>query len=177
MGGPSSASCSYALRPGVSFLKYAPLTVAWSERRAERELELPVHQFAAFPSFVYYPTLDTSHLDKELDSPPHPPVSRMSAPTRRNVLSQPQPPALAAPLPPQATKLTVESDADTRLRTRDISPPTLNRKGSGMKRRNSNLRAGTIGGLKKREWWILAVITVLGTCVRFYRLGWPDSVV
>lgn len=46
-----------------------------------------------------------------------------------------------------------------------------------MKRRGSNMRAGAIGGLRKREWWILAGITLLGFGVRFYRLGWPTSVV
>jgi hypothetical protein len=92
----------------------------------------------------------------------------MSA-TRRNVPSQP----LSAPLPPIATKLTVESEADTRLRDRDGSPP----KAFGGKRRNSSLRAGTIGGLKKREWWILSAITVLGVVVRFWNISYPDSVV
>jgi hypothetical protein len=92
----------------------------------------------------------------------------MSA-TRRNVPSQP----LSAPLPPLATKLNVESEADTRLRDRDGSPP----KAFGGKRRNSNLRAGTIGGLKKREWYILGGITTLGALVRFWNISWPDSVV
>jgi dolichyl-phosphate-mannose-protein mannosyltransferase len=95
----------------------------------------------------------------------------MSAPTRRNVPSH----QLSAPLPPLATttKLTVESEADTRLRDRDGSPP----RAFGGKRRNSSLRAGTIGGLKRREWWILGVITALGVLVRFWNISWPDSVV
>lgn len=106
----------------------------------------------------------------------------MSAPTRRNVPSQAPALGQAIPLAPQTTKLTAESDADTRLRDRgDISPPRKPMYSSGgaggMKRRGSNMRAGTIGGLRKREWWILGAITLLGTGVRFYRLGWPTSVV
>ena len=109
----------------------------------------------------------------------------MSAPTRRNVPAQPPIPlGQAIPLTPQTTKFTaaatMESDADARLRDRDGSPPykqSFGASGMGMKRRGSNMRAGAIGGLKKREWWILGGITVLGCMVRFHRLGWPTSVV
>lgn len=104
----------------------------------------------------------------------------MSAPTRRNVPTQ-IPLGQAIPLSPQTTKFNVgaESDADARLRDRDGSPPYKPSfsTGMGMKRRGSNMRAGAIGGLKKREWWILAGITLLGCVVRFYGLGWPTSVV
>ena len=75
----------------------------------------------------------------------------------------------------------MESDADARLRDRDTSPSYKSSfasgMGMGMKRRGTTMRAGAIGGLKKREWWILAGITVLGCLVRFYNIGWPTSVV
>lgn len=103
------------------------------------------------------------------------PLTEMSAPTRRNVPSQPL--SQAVPLAPQTTKATAESDADARLRDRDASPSRKSPAFGGMKRRGSNMRAGAIGGLRKREWWILAGITLLGVAVRFYRLGWPTSVV
>jgi hypothetical protein len=64
----------------------------------------------------------------------------------------------------------MEHDADARLRNRDVSPQAF-----GGKRRG--VRAGTTAGLRKREWWILAVVTTLGLGVRFWNISWPDSVV
>lgn len=117
----------------------------------------------------------------------------MSAPiTRRHPLSSSAQPSVAPPLaPPIAPSTThytatsnppIEADADLKLRNRSPSPSRLKEQyhgsfGSGPGKRTRTARAGTVVGLRKREWWILGVVSALGLVVRFWKLGYPDSVV
>lgn len=98
-------------------------------------------------------------------------------PTNRVPLSQP---TLAQPVTSKTTFHTLsgqtsnsnsrDSDADAKLRDRGDSPSI---QAFGGKR-----RAGKVGlGMKPREWTILVALTVLGSFIRMYRLGWPTSVV
>ena len=82
----------------------------------------------------------------------------------------------AAPITTKATaNSNLESEADARLR--DPQWPTRSSSSSstafGGKRRSGR----TDMGLKQREWVILAGIMVVGCGVRFYKIGWPTSVV
>ena len=63
-----------------------------------------------------------------------------------------------------------ESDADTRLRDRGSSP--------SVQPFGGRRRVGKVDlGLRRREWIILGLVTLLGSFVRLYRLSWPTSVV
>ncbi|KAK4685410.1 hypothetical protein P7C73_g4741, partial [Tremellales sp. Uapishka_1] len=88
----------------------------------------------------------------------------------------PQPPSLSTPIstasPVLTRKTVVESDADMKLRSRD-SQPNIAFGGPARKGR----RAGTTGGLRKREWWILLAVVVVALFVRTWRLDNPSSVV
>ncbi|ORX40287.1 putative Dolichyl-phosphate-mannose--protein mannosyltransferase 2 [Kockovaella imperatae] len=67
-----------------------------------------------------------------------------------------------------------ESDADTKLRDRDLyPPPTVDVASFGGRRRVGKVDLG----LKRREWVILAIVSVLGAFIRLWRLSYPTSVV
>lgn len=102
----------------------------------------------------------------------------LSPPPTNRIQTQP---SLAAPLASTATShhtLTSrssnpnlkESDADARLRDRGNSPsgPAF-----GGRRRIGRVDLG----LRRREWIILGVVTLLGSFVRLHKLSWPTSVV
>lgn len=113
-------------------------------------------------------------------SPPTSPARRRSpAPTlsTSTSLSQgtPAPAILTKPSNPSLRPGSAESDADARLRERSYTPTP---DAFGGQRRGKGPRAGAgVGGLKRREWLILGVITGVGGFVRLYKLGWPTSVV
>ncbi|WWD18305.1 hypothetical protein CI109_102755 [Kwoniella shandongensis] len=80
-------------------------------------------------------------------------------------------PALSSGVPTQTiSKVTIESEADTRLRSSD-QPQAF----GGKKRALSG--GGSAGKLGRREWIILGGILVVGWWVRMYKISRPSSVV
>ena len=66
-----------------------------------------------------------------------------------------------------------ESEADAKLRDRDLYPPPSEVAAFGGRRRMGKVDLG----LRKREWVILGVVSVLGAFIRLWKLGYPTSVV
>jgi dolichyl-phosphate-mannose-protein mannosyltransferase len=72
--------------------------------------------------------------------------------------------------------LTKESDADARLRERELNPANWPKREEQLAF-GGRRRAGTSGKLRKREWYILGVVCVLAGFVRLWKLHHPSSVV
>ncbi|KIR54376.1 dolichyl-phosphate-mannose-protein mannosyltransferase [Cryptococcus gattii Ru294] len=90
-----------------------------------------------------------------------------------------QPLTRRAPLQPHpsqpstfASKVTVESEADARLRDHHAGPYTIQKTAFGGKRGSA-----AVGRIGKREWTMIAGMVVVALYVRLYRLGRPSSVV
>lgn len=66
-----------------------------------------------------------------------------------------------------------EADADAKLRLKDEGPVVATAFGG----RRGQGRAGAIGGLRRREWIMLAVVCCIASFVRLWNLAYPDSVV
>ena len=105
----------------------------------------------------------------------------MSAPAihQRTLQSKATIPSLAPAETSRITaspSLTKESDADARLRERELNPanwPKREEQAAFGGRR----RIGTSGKLRKREWYILGMVCVLAGFVRLWKLHHPTSVV
>jgi len=77
----------------------------------------------------------------------------------------------------QTSKVTVESDADVKLRERELSTWPRNAGGPAFGGKRKGSRAGSVAGLKRREWILLSGICILATGVRFHHISYPSSVV
>lgn len=67
-----------------------------------------------------------------------------------------------------------ESDADARLRNKLDGPVNASTLPFGGRKLS---RAGTVGGLRRREWILLSTVCVIACFVRLWNLSWPTSVV
>ncbi|ORY27894.1 Dolichyl-phosphate-mannose-protein mannosyltransferase-domain-containing protein [Naematelia encephala] len=107
--------------------------------------------------------------------PPSPPRQRSPQPT----VPTPSQPQLARPLTTKTFASSArDSDADMRLREAQSTSswPSKDSIALGGRRRGTRAGAG-LGGLRKREWAILLLVTALGSFVRLYKLWRPTSVV
>ncbi|KAK8858417.1 hypothetical protein IAR55_002644 [Kwoniella newhampshirensis] len=118
-------------------------------------------------------------------SPPHQsnPITRRSPLSYALSSSSPAPSSsamgLGNPLPQTGiSKVTIESEADTRLRSSSSggSAKSGQSQAFGGKRRSGS-GSGTTGKMGRREWMILGGIVLVGWWVRMYKIGRPSSVV
>lgn len=92
----------------------------------------------------------------------------MSQPLTRRVSLQPHPSQPST----FTSKVTVESEADARLRDHHAGPHTMQKTAFGGKRGSA-----AVGRIGKREWTMIAGMVVVALYVRLYKLGRPSSVV
>lgn len=105
----------------------------------------------------------------------------MSVPAihQRTLQSKTSNPSLSGPETSRVTaipSLTKESDADARLRERELDPANWPKREEQLAF-GGRRRIGTSGKLRKREWYILGVVCVVAAFVRLWKLHHPSSVV
>lgn len=109
----------------------------------------------------------------------------MAQPSGMHLRSKPSNPVIPPPelsrthvtAAPSATTAPKESDADARLRDRDMKPSSWPRKEEVQALGGRRRIGGGSGKLRKREWYILGIVCAIATVVRLWKLSHPSSVV